>query len=275
MRITILANRDLASNLAINLLLQQLPQHKYRIFLSAKVGNLDNLPEPLKILKFAEQTLFNQIVYPLLETSTNTNSLSDVSRFKSFAELHRSGITVSDIPDINSPLGQQTIAAQKPELVVSIRFGQILKDPVIGIPEFGIINLHSGTLPDYRGVMATFWAMLRKEQKIGTTLHYIDSAKIDAGQIIATTSVDVDYQRSYLSNVLALYPQGINSMVEAVNYIANGEPVTTQSMDLRAGNYFSFPNSDNLNQFFEQGNQLVNFDEIPLIVAKYMSTETR
>nr|WP_252728879.1 formyl transferase [Aliiglaciecola lipolytica] len=179
-------------------------------------------------------------------------------------------VPVSDIKDINSLAGIQRIAEQKPELIISIRFGQILKDPIISIPSLGVINLHSGKLPDYRGVMATFWAMLDNKEEIGTSLHFIDSCQIDAGKIISSTQQKVNYSQSYLLNVLALYPQGVNNIVSAVNRLNRGETLDTRSMDLASGNYYSFPDSTTLNQFIEQGKQLINYDEIPSIIEKYL-----
>jgi methionyl-tRNA formyltransferase len=68
MNITLLANRDLASNLALNQLLPRLSeQHQLRVFLSSQVGSAANLPEPLRLLKFFEQTLFNDILFPALD----------------------------------------------------------------------------------------------------------------------------------------------------------------------------------------------------------------
>ncbi|MDO6693270.1 formyltransferase family protein [Aliiglaciecola sp. 3_MG-2023] len=274
MRITILANRDLASNMAINLLLQQMPEHDFVIFLSAKVGKSENLPEPLKTLGFIEQTLFNQIVFPLIDTHqevanfANPPALSGL-HFKSFQQIAAQGIAVKDIQNINSSCGYQDIVKQEPELIISIRFGQILQEPIIRMPKLGVINLHSGELPNFRGVMATFWAMLNNQKKIGTTLHFIDSSKIDAGKVIANSQQDVDYQHSYLYNVLSLYPQGVDTIVCAVNQLIRGEALKTRSMDLSRGQYFSFPDEITLNQFTRQGKRLYDYDEITEWVAKY------
>jgi methionyl-tRNA formyltransferase len=78
----------------------------------------------------------------------------------------------------------------------SIRFGQIFKPPVIAIPRWGILHLHSGLLPGYRGVLAIFWAMLKRELRSGCTLHYVADATIDTGPILGTHSVPADGQSS-------------------------------------------------------------------------------
>jgi len=48
----------------------------------------------------------------------------------------------------------------------------------------GFLNLHTGYLPDYRGVKSEFWALARHDLgRIGWTLHYMTPA-LDAGDIV-------------------------------------------------------------------------------------------
>ena len=48
----------------------------------------------------------------------------------------------------------------------------------------GFLNLHTGFLPNYRGVKSEFWALLRHDvAHIGWTLHYMTPA-LDAGHIV-------------------------------------------------------------------------------------------
>ena len=180
MNIVILANRDLASNYALNLLLPQLSKHSVSLFLSAKVGGNSSKPPELVSLKFFEQTLFNELLSPLFE------QLPSHKGFMSFAQMNRILVQpVEALNVINSPHGLAKISALQPELILSIRYGSILKQEILSLPRLGVLNLHSGLLPDYRSVMATFWAMLHGQNKIGTTLHFIDDASIDTGQIVA------------------------------------------------------------------------------------------
>src|SRR5689334_22923262 len=48
----------------------------------------------------------------------------------------------------------------------------------------GFLNLHTGYLPDYRGVKSEFWVLARGDYgRIGWTLHYMTTS-IDAGDIV-------------------------------------------------------------------------------------------
>ena len=116
-------------------------------------------------LAFFEQSLFNQILFPALQ-----NNLSAVNRqFLSFSGFKSLGVKVSDIHSINCQAGLNTVNEFSPDLIISIRFGLILQSAVIDIPKYGVINLHSGELPTYRGVMATFRAMQLQDTQCGTT----------------------------------------------------------------------------------------------------------
>ncbi|WJG07985.1 formyl transferase [Aliiglaciecola sp. LCG003] len=258
MRITLLANRDLASLFALNLLVRQAPQHTYTVLLSAKVGGSSSKPAGLQQLSFFEQTLFNQLLFPLIEHQAHTPSC-----LRTFEQLNQVGIAISDIANINNSQGVQIVASHKPNLILSIRFGQILQQAIIDIPEYGVINLHSGKLPEYRGVMATFWAMYNQQQHITSTLHYIDSSKIDAGSRISCATRDIDFSKSYLSNVLSLYPQGVQQIIGAINFIERGESVPLQPMSLATqAHYYTFPTDEQLLRFNQLGYSLVDYTEI-------------
>lgn len=258
MRVTVLANQDIASNLALNLLHQMLPEHQLNVLLSAKVGNNKTPPSALRDLAFFEQTLFNSILFPALQG----RGQNQAGQLKSFEELAETGMPIRQVSAINDQKGLDTLAISKPHLILSIRFGFILGPQAIAIPEFGVVNLHSGILPQYRGVMATFWAMLNKEQEIGTTLHYIQDAGIDSGEIISIQTVKTDFERSYLGNVLALYGAGIAAMVDAVEKIASGDQPKGKSQDLERGHYYSFPDQQALDAFHAKGLNLYSHDEI-------------
>jgi methionyl-tRNA formyltransferase len=266
MNITVLANRDLASNLALNQLLPRLAENnQLHVFLSSQVGSGANLPEPLRILKFFEQTLFNTILFPALDRGTVT------TRPCTFNQLERyttSPITV--LNQVNSEAGLATLAAGSPELVISIRYGGILKDQAIAIPAHGVINLHSGLLPDYRGVMASFRALLYGESEIGTTLHYISDGSIDTGDIIGNTRMPVSAGRSYLWHVLQLYPQACELLAQLVQGIAAGQAPARQ-LQPSGGSYYSFPDLAELEAFAQSSHSLYDLDDITDIAKNYLA----
>ena len=66
----------------------------------------------------------------------------------------------------------------------------LLQSKIYKIPKNGCVNIHTGLVQYYRGVDSSFWAIHDERfDRIGTTLHYIDSS-IDGGDIISQKTVD-------------------------------------------------------------------------------------
>lgn len=267
MKITILANKDIAANVALNLLLPQLSAHEVRVFLSSKVGGNGDKPAALKTLAFFEQTLFNErlspLLSPLLAPEPGSGRYGTFGQFDDWLQQ-----PVATLNRINSADGLATIGQSQPDVIISIRYGGILKAAVIAIPRFGVINLHSGLLPHYRGVMATFWALLHDEKTIGTTLHTIDDSGIDSGDIIAQSRFGVDRSKSYLWHVLQLYHGGCELILNAIDTINAGSPLVRRPQP-QGGHYFGFPTTDDLLAFADKGLVLVDEQEIDTFIKSH------
>ena len=265
MNISLLANQDLASNFALNLLLPRLAEkHQLRVFLSSKVGGSQSLPAELSQLAFFEQGLFNDLLFPALDGGNSAGALL------SFQQLSRyTSQPISTLNRINSEESLAVLGEPQADLILSIRYGGILREQAIALPRLGVVNLHSGLLPDYRGVMATFRAMLNGEREIGTTLHFISDPGIDTGDIIGTTSLAVDPEHSYLWHVLHLYPEACKGLFACVQQLQAG-----QSLDVHpqpaGGNYYSFPSIDDLQAFHKGGLKLYDVGEITTFAQQYL-----
>lgn len=248
MHITLLANRDLHSNYALNLLLPQLANdHSLTLFLSDNVGDAAATHPDLKWLHFLEQTLCNDLLFPVLDRASAVGELLTFSALGTF--LQRPCMRLNDP---NGEAGLAALAASKPDLVISLRYGRILQPAAIDIPTWGVLNLHSGRLPHYRGVMATFRAMLAADSLLGSTLHWIEDASIDTGRIVTTRSAPLDPQRCYLSNVLSLYETGCAATIDAIQRLSVNQDLESYQAG-SGGKYFSFPSAADLQAFESAG----------------------
>jgi hypothetical protein len=85
-------------------------------------------------------------------------------------------------------IGECTFAED--ELVIGFGTSIVSADTIARAPR-GILNLHTGWLPDYRGVKSEFWALARDDRdKIGWTLHYM-TPRLDDGDVVLRRRVDV------------------------------------------------------------------------------------
>ena len=232
MRIALFYNRDIYAHKALNLLTSRLSDHSLSFFYSNQVGG--NKVRDVRLQKLAE-----------------FEKRFDKRPGLSFEDLAQSAGTVEHgVSDINGSDAAK-LYDFKPDLIISIRFGQIFKAPAISIPRLGIINLHSGLLPAYKGVMASFWSLLNGESDLGTTLHWVTDSKIDSGQVISRSRQTVQTDLSYSEQVLTLYEPGVEQILEAVAHI---ETLAEQSKeDLPEGSYYSFPEAAHLDAFDDAG----------------------
>jgi methionyl-tRNA formyltransferase len=282
MNITILSNRDLASNFALNHLLPALHGHHLTVYLSSRLGKAEAHPQQLRDLALLEHQKLNQqqpsTRHPAGVDQPRAPMDAALSSGKNFSLLSFDALSayaccpITEFDDINTVTGLARLRASKPALIISLRYGVILKAAAIGVPTHGVINLHSGRLPTYRGVMASFWGMLNGENQLGTTLHYIHDIGIDTGSIIDTTTLAVNPQHSYLWHALNLYPAGCALIAATVARLTNGEPIASYAQP-QGGNYYTFPTGADLTRFTERGLMLFDEEELTRFFQRNQTPE--
>jgi len=253
MRILICVNRDLASNIALNLLLPALAPHEVRVGLSERVGVLGAVDEPAarSELRAVEQTIPNEILFPLVEKAALPDN---GTRYLAFGELERlRGIPVMSLPNPSIEPGLGMVRAFAPDLLVTIRYGAILKPAVIRVPRFGVLNLHSGKLPHYRGVLAVFRALMQGDSELVATLHYISDGTIDTGDTVDVARVPVRKELSLLAHILSLYSPGVALLTQAIETLARGESLQRIPQTASGGAYFTYPTAEDWERFRRDG----------------------
>ena len=83
----------------------------------------------------------------------------------------------------------------KYDLGFSIRYNKIFKNKLINKFKFGIINLHGGDLPKYRGTSSHIFAIANQEKKFGCSLHFVNK-KIDSGRILKVKYFKINKKES-------------------------------------------------------------------------------
>lgn len=267
MRILCGVNRDLESNYALNLLLPDLALrgHVTRVVLSERVGK-NAPPSGIKALRAVEQTIPNDVVFPLAE-----RFLEPKGRALTFAEMRTFCDGVDPVvADLNSVDGLALIDAFAPELIVTIRYGYILRAAAISRPPFGVMNLHSGVLPQYRGILSTLYAITQGEADVGCTLHWIVDPSIDSGPIIAIARRPVEKGYSLLWHIMSLYPLGVPLIVEAVRRLTSGEPLPSHPQEPGSGTYRSTPTAADIDALQARGVELFDATDVQDLVARFL-----
>ena len=104
-------------------------------------------------------------------------------------------------------------------------------------------------------------------------MHCISDANIDTGNIIGNTLMPVSPGRSYLWHVLQLYPQACAVLAKIVEEIRDGGTPAGRPQPAR-GNYYTFPDQAELEEFIHAGHSLYDVDDITAITSAYLGSTT-
>ena len=129
---------------------------------------------------------------------------------------------VREVPHINHPDAVALARTLQPDLICV--FGtSLIRGDLLQEGRLGIVNLHGGLSPEYRGADCTFWALYNGEpDKVGCTLHYID-AGIDTGRLIAHVSPEVRDGDGELELFWRAVRDSAEVYAEAIARMASGE----------------------------------------------------
>lgn len=153
---------------------------------------------------------------------------------------------------INSKKSLEMISKFSPELIISILGNQIFKKPLLDLARFGCINLHTGLLPKYRGLMPTFWAMKNKEKFIGISVFFVDEG-IDSGPIIVQQKIEIGNQSlEKLIKITKLI--GMDLIAQSVDLIKKNKFVLIKNPNSEM-TYYSFPKRADVIEFLNDGNR--------------------
>ena len=85
---------------------------------------------------------------------------------------------------LNGPEGLELVRSLKPDMIV-LSGAPILGPGLLSVPRYGVLNVHFGIAPHYRGSHTLFYALYREDySRVGVTLHYVDEG-VDTGPIVA------------------------------------------------------------------------------------------
>lgn len=100
------------------------------------------------------------------------------------------GIEVLQPESVNLPEFDGILEERKPDLIVVVAFGQILKSAVLSVSRWGVVNIHASLLPLYRGPAPIQWAILNDDPRTGLTLMRMDQG-LDTGPILFQQEMEI------------------------------------------------------------------------------------
>lgn len=134
------------------------------------------------------------------------------------------GATVHAPEKVNAPESIEVLRALKPDMIVVVAYGQILRQDILSMPPLGCVNLHGSLLPKYRGAAPIQWAIANGETVSGVTVMFMNE-RMDAGDTVMMREVPIgpDDTAGTLSATLA--GVGADLLIEGVLAVSNGRAV--------------------------------------------------
>lgn len=114
-------------------------------------------------------------------------------------------------------------------------------------------NMHSGLLPQYKGVYIPYHAIENNEKVYGWTLHDIDR-KIDTGPILALDWRELDPAASIMSTYLDMIPKGTQMLKDVLTqYKRDGKVERKIQPRFMSDSYYTFPTAQQMEQHKKNG----------------------
>jgi methionyl-tRNA formyltransferase len=125
------------------------------------------------------------------------------------------------------------------ELPLGFGTGYVTQASLVRMPH-GFLNLHTGILPDYRGVKSEFWTLARDDvANAGWTLHFM-SPELDAGDIVLQRRVRID-TRTPAAVRASLVRDAVPALVDFLTTVHTPEALRAARRPQGEGRYFTTP----------------------------------
>ncbi|MFA6104939.1 MAG: methionyl-tRNA formyltransferase [Victivallaceae bacterium] len=95
---------------------------------------------------------------------------------------HASGLQADKIPAVNADDFLDYLRWLAPDFIVVASFGQILKQPLLELPEISCVNVHASLLPRYRGASPIAAAIVNHDASAGVCFMEMDRG-LDTGRV--------------------------------------------------------------------------------------------
>ena len=166
----------------------------------------------------------------------------------------RHGVRHGRRHDVNAPEFLDELRGLDTNLVVSVSCPQIFRRELIELPALGCLNVHGAILPQYRGILPSFWMLANGEREAGVSVYFVDE-RIDAGDLCAQRRFEISDDDTLDSFLVRSKRIAADLLLETLDRIDKGT-ITRTPLDLATGSYYSWPGRDAVARFRAGGRNL-------------------
>jgi len=268
MKVFVLSNDDLTSNIIFSRLFDsktiKVTGVAYSSTLAGKVGGIKGLLELLKKTdtRYWLYLLFSNGVFKLFEFLVGFLNYKPSKLWpRSVRQLCKQGkIPIYRSANFNSPSFLSIIEKAAPDLLI-IRVNQTLKKDILRVPQIGTWCIHSSLLPSYKGIAGEFHALNNDEENLGSTIFSV-KLELDEGPPLFQVSFPIKPDHSVFYHMIKNNLEAAKLLRRVVQDFEKNE---TPKKELFVGNlkpsYFSWPNKQDLDHFYDRGGKLIGLKE--------------
>jgi methionyl-tRNA formyltransferase len=144
----------------------------------------------------------------------------------------------------NSPEGVALVNRLGLDLLINGGTTRILKESILNAPRLGVLNIHPGRLPDYRGCTCVEWAV-HNDEEVCNSAHFMTKT-IDGGPVVLSEGYLFSSTDNYVDLRVKVYRKGFDLLARAADKVLLKGMTATVSMPQDPGGNYYKPISDEL-----------------------------
>ncbi len=148
-------------------------------------------------------------------------------------EAQRLGLPVFQPERANAPEAVRRVAEARPDVLLTVAYGQILRDALLRCAAIDALNVHYSLLPLLRGPAPVQHALLQGMTVTGVSVQRM-AREVDAGDIYALDSLEIGPDENADSLCRRLTRAGILLVVQSLPAIESGDLAPTRQDHARA-----------------------------------------
>jgi methionyl-tRNA formyltransferase len=191
------------------------------------------------LVVICDSKIYSQKDWAIWHQRTNDNFGENHMGIRNIYNLQKSDIPFYFVENHNNENSINLVNSLGVDCLVNVGTPRKLNRRLIGATSNGVINVHPGVLPKYRGCMCVEWAILNND-KIGNTIHLMDEG-YDTGSIICIEEYVFSQTDDYVAIRTNVYKKGCQLLGRVLKDIQEKKirlsDYPTQSLD--QGAYWS------------------------------------
>ena len=163
----------------------------------------------------------------------------------------RHAVACETVDDVNAPEFLNRLHEMQIDLVISVACPQIFRKHLLELPRLGCINVHSGPLPRYRGMLPTFWVLYEGEEATAVTVHVMNE-RLDDGEIVLQETVPIPAGETQANLMRRCKIAGGRLLAQAIDLLESDRVELRPNLREDA-TWYSFPTPEQARRFRQQG----------------------